>query len=247
LYKEYEKDPSIRIIEYKEPFNFSRANNFAVGHALGDVILFLNNDIEVISSDWLERMVEHALRKEVGIVGSKLYYPDHSIQHAGIILGIGGFAGHSHKHFLGESKGYINRLRLIQNYSGVTGACLMMRKAVFYELEGFDEQYALALSDIDLCLKALSKDYLIVWTPYAELYHHESKTRGYEDNEIKQKRFKGEIERFKHKWSTELARGDEYYNPNLTLSAEDFSIDLKKIQGAVRMKPGFMLDGDKHQ
>ena len=190
LYDEFKKDPSIRIIQYKEPFNFSSVNNFAVGHTRGDVILFLNNDTEVISRDWLERMVEHVLRREVGIVGSKLYYPDNTIQHAGIILGIGGLAGHSHKHWPGDATGNMNRLRLIQNYSAVTGACLMMRKDVFHELGEFDEQYDLALSDIDLCLKAISNDYLIVWTPYAELYHHESKTRGYEDTPEKIKRFK---------------------------------------------------------
>jgi GT2 family glycosyltransferase len=244
LYDEFRKAPSIRIIEYKQPFNFARANNFAVGHARGDVFLFLNNDTEVISRDWLERMLEHALRKEVGIVGSKLFYPNNTIQHAGVILGIGGFAGHSHKHSPGNATGYINRLRLIQNYSAVTGACLMMRKVVFHEIGGFDEQYDLALSDIDLCLKVLSNDYLIVWTPYAELYHHESRTRGYEDDEKKQRRFKGEIDRFKQKWSALLERGDEYYNPNLTLSAENFSINPNPVNVSVRVKPGFRMDQD---
>jgi len=248
LYDELKQNRSIRIIEYKEPFNFSCANNFAVGNTIGDVILFLNNDIEVISHDWLERMLEHVLRREVGIVGSKLYYPDGKIQHAGVIIGIGGFAGHSHKRSLGKAPGYINRLRLIQNYSAVTGACLMMRKAVFYEIGGFDEKYDLALSDIDLCLKALSANYLIVWTPYAELIHRESVTRGYEDDENKQRRFKGEVDRFKRRWSTVLERGDEYYNPNLTLSAEDFSIDSNPVNVTVRMKPGFGMNqgGHKH-
>jgi len=245
LYDELKKDPSIRIIEYKQPFNFARANNFAVGHARGDVFLFLNNDTEVISRDWLERMLEHTLRKEVGIVGSKLYYPNNTIQHAGIILGIGGFAGHSHKHFPGNATGYINRLRLIQNYSAVTGACLMIRKDVFHEIGGFDEQYELAISDVDLCLKAISSHYLIVWTPYAELYHHESKTRGYEDNEEKRRRLKGEIDRLKQKWSGFLERGDEYYNPNLSLSAENFSINPNPLNVSVRVKPGFAMDQGK--
>jgi len=244
LYDGLKKDPFIRIIEYKEPFNFARANNFAVGPALGDVILFLNNDTEVISRDWLERMLEHTLRREVGIVGSKLYYPGNTIQHGGVILGIGGFAGHSHKHSPGNATGYINRLRLIQNYSAVTGACLMIRKDVFYEIGGFDEQYDLALSDIDLCLKALSNNYLIVWTPYAELYHYESKTRGYEDDEEKQRRLKREIDQFKQKWSGFLQKGDPYYNPNLTLSAENFSINPKPVNVSVRIKPGFTVGQD---
>jgi len=218
--------------------SFSSANNDAAGQALGDVLLFLNNDIEVLSQDWLERMLEHALRKEVAIVGSKLSYPNDTIQHAGVIVGVGGFAGHSHKYFPIKHKGYVNRLRLIQNYSAVTGACMMIQKEIFYELEGFDEHYALAGSDIDLCLTALSKGYLIVWTPYAELCHHESKTRGNEDTEEKQKRFKGETDRFKQKWSGFLDLGDMYYNPNLTLSAEDFSINSGPVNVSFRSKPG---------
>ncbi|MBE0682585.1 MAG: glycosyltransferase [Anaerolineales bacterium] len=224
LYAELKKDPVIKIIEYNKPFNYSRANNFAVDHAHGDVILFLNNDTEVISSNWLERMLEHTLRREVGAVGSKLYYPDNSIQHAGVILGIAGFAGYPHKHSPGNVAGYINRLRLIQNYTAVTGACLMMRKAVFYEIGGFDEQVDLALSDIDLCLKAQSHEYLIVWTPYAELYHHESKTRGNENSLEKKARLRKEMDYFKQKWAKFLLQGDPYYNPNLSLDYEDFRL-----------------------
>ncbi|MBK8783850.1 MAG: glycosyltransferase [Anaerolineales bacterium] len=224
LYSELKKDPVIRIIEYKEPFNFSRANNYAVGHARGDVILFLNNDTEIISPNWLERMLEHALRAEVGGVGAKLYYPDNTIQHAGVILGIAGFAGHSHKYSPGNAAGYINRLRLVQNYTAVTGACLMMRKVVFYEIGCFDEQYELALSDIDLCLKAQSNNYLIVWTPYAELYHHESKTRGSENTNEKTARFRKEIDYFKYKWASFFLKGDPCYSPNLSLEYEDFRL-----------------------
>jgi GT2 family glycosyltransferase len=238
LYEELQKNTAVRIITYKEPFNFSRANNYAASQALGDVFLFLNNDIEVVSPDWLERLLEHALRKEVAIVGAKLVYPNNTIQHAGVILGIGGFAGHSHKYFPRNAKGYINRLRLIQNYSAVTGACMMIRRDVFYELGGFDEQYAIAANDIDLCLKALSNNYLIVWTPYSELYHHESKTRGNEDTEEKKSRYNQETTRFRQKWSVILDRGDDYYSPNLSLSSEDFSINPDPVNMAIRIKSG---------
>jgi len=246
LYEELQKNPSIRIITYKEPFNFSCANNYAASQALGDVFLFLNNDIEVLSQDWLERMLEHTLRKEVAIVGSKLCYPNNTIQHAGVILGVGGFAGHSHKYFPRNAKGYINRLRLIQNYSAVTGACMMIRREVFYELEGFDEQYAIAANDIDICLKALSNGYLIVWTPYSELYHHESRTRGTEDTEEKKSRYGQEIARFKQKWSVILDRGDAYYSPNLTLSSEDFSINPNLVNKLARIKYKFISKTSEH-
>lgn len=236
LYKELKKNPSIRVVPYNETFNFSSANNYAANQARGDVLLFLNNDIEVLSQDWLERMLEHALRKEVAIVGSKLYYPNDTIQHAGVILGIAGFAGHSHKYFPGNAKGYINRLRLIQNYSAVTGACMMIRKDVFYELGKFDEEYALAASDIDLCLKALARNYLNVWTPYSELYHHESKTRGQDDTPEKIKQFEKETRYFEQKWANFLLQGDPYYNPNLTLSSENFGINPKPINVSIRTK-----------
>ena len=246
LYEELRNNPFIRILDYKESFNFSSANNYAVNLAIGDVLLFLNNDTEVLSQDWLERMLEHALRTDVAIVGAKLYYPNDTIQHAGVILGIGGFAGHSHKYFHRKANGYINRLKLIQNYSAVTGACMMMRKEVFYELGGFDEQYAIAANDIDLCLKALSKNYLIVWTPYSELYHHESKTRGNEDTEEKKRRFSQEIARFQKKWPRILDRGDYYYSPNLTLTSEDFSVNPNSINTSARSSLDFLSSNPKN-
>jgi len=240
LYKDLQQHSNINVIEYNQkPFNFSKINNFAVGYAHGNVLLFLNNDTEVINSDWLESMLEYAIRPEVGIVGAKLYYPDGSIQHAGMILGISGIAGLTYKHASHTSTGNFYRLLLPQNLSAVTAACLMIKREVFSELGGFDEQYALAASDIDLCLKALSNDYLIVWTPYSELYHHESKTRGNENTKQKRARFDGEIARFRQKWSTELERGDDYYNPNLTLSSENFSINPNLVNASPRIKPGF--------
>jgi len=234
LYEEIEKNLSIKIIEYKQPFNFARANNFAVEHTRGDVLLFLNNDIEVISHDWLERMLEHAMRRNVGAVGSKLYYPNDTIQHAGIILGIDGFAGHVSKHFSRKFPGDLNRLTLIQNYSAVTGACLMIRREVFQKVGGFDEGYELAVSDIDLCLKIVSNHYLIVWTPYAELYHHESKTRGYEVLPEQQARFMRETAYFSRKWALWMEEGDPCYNPNLSREYADFSLNPRVRQSGFR-------------
>ena len=225
-YYEYlqNKYNNIVLLEWKDKFNYSAVNNFASKYANGDILLFLNNDTEVINENWIEEMLMYAQRKDVGAVGAKLYYPDDTIQHGGVILGIGGIAGHSHKFFPRASFGYFRRLVVVQNLSAVTGACLMMRKDVFNEVEGFDEGYPLAFSDVDICLKVREKGYLVVWTPYAELYHHESKSRGYEDTPEKQERFKKEIELFKKKWGHILEKGDPYYNPNLTLEKEDFSI-----------------------
>ncbi|MGI1690924.1 glycosyltransferase [Thermoanaerobacter uzonensis] len=216
----------IRILVWNDIFNYSAINNFGARHAKGEILLFLNNDTEVINSDWLERMIEHVQRKDVGVVGAKLYYPGDTIQHAGVIIGIGGFAGHSHKHYPSTSPGYFGRLKVVQNLSAVTGACLMVRKNVFEEVRGFDEEYPVALSDIDFCLKVRNKGYLVIWTPFAELYHYESKTRGYEDTPEKVERFKKELEIFTKKWKDVLQKGDPYYNPNLTLKNEDFSIRI---------------------
>ncbi len=224
LYNQLKKNNKIRVIKRNKPFNYSEVNNFAAQEAKGDILLFLNNDTEVRNSDWLERMLEHAERKVVGAVGAKLYYPDNTIQHGGIIIGIGGAAGHSHKLYKGEDYGYCARLAVIQNLSAVTGACLMMRKNLFQELGGFDENYKLSFNDVDLCLKIRSKGYLIVWTPFAELYHHESKTRGYEDTQEKVERFESERALLSQRWAEILNNGDPYYNINLTLVKEDFSL-----------------------
>jgi len=214
---------NIKILWFSGEFNFSLINNFASHYAKGDLLLFLNNDTEVINPDWLREMVSHAIRPEIGCVGAKLYYPDGTIQHAGVILGLGGIAGHSHKHFSYKDPGYFRRLHLIQNLSAVTAACLMVKKDVFFEVGGFDANLKVAFNDVDFCLKVREKGYRNLWTPYAELIHHESKSRGYEDTPEKQKRFRKEIEYMKKKWGDLLLR-DPYYNPNLTLDREDFSI-----------------------
>ena len=171
-------------------------------------------------------MLEFAQRTDVGAVGAKLYYPNNTIQHAGVIIGLGGVAGHSHKHVPRSGHGYMGRLNIIQNLSAVTAACLMVRRQVFDEVSGFEESLSHAFNDLDFCLKIREKGYLIVYTPYAELYHYESLSRGFEDTPKKQARFKKEIEIIQQKWKHVLEAGDPYYNPNLTLDKEDFSLRL---------------------
>ena len=224
LYDELKTRDSVKVITWENPFNYAAVNNFAVGYTKGEILLFLNNDIEVINADWLERMLELAIRKDIGAVGAKLYYPDKTIQHAGVIIGIGGIAGHSHKYFTKISNGYVGRLQIVQNLSAVTGACLMMRREVFEEAKGFDEEFLLALNDVDLCLKIREMGYLVVWTPYSELYHYESKTRGHNDTPAKKELYEREVRLFQKKWKGFLEKGDPYYSPNLTLEKEDFSI-----------------------
>jgi GT2 family glycosyltransferase len=222
----------VRVLEYDLPFNFSALNNFAVKHARGDVFLFLNNDTEVIDSNWLTALLEQAQRKEVGAVGCKLLFPNGMVQHAGIVLGLNngsrekGVAGHSHKWFSG-SHGYFGRIDVIQDVSAVTAACMMVRRDVFEEVGGFDENLAIAFNDIDMCLKIRRKGYLIVYTPYASLYHHESYSRGYEDTPEKINRFNEEVKLVRERWSSVIDAGDPYYSPNLTLWREDFSIKLE--------------------
>lgn len=221
-YRETEKDKRIRIITWKKEFNFSGICNFGVANAKGDYILLLNNDIEIITPDWLEQMLMFAQRTDVGAVGAMLYYPDDTIQHAGVILGIGGVGGHSHKYFKRGEYGYASRLTIAQNLSGVTAACILIPREVWEEVQGLDEGFAVAFNDVDLCMRIRKAGYLIVWTPYAEMYHYESKSRGQEDSPEKQERFNGEVERFLERWDEELKAGDPYYNLNLTLDKEDF-------------------------
>ena len=168
-------------------------------------------------------MLMFAQRSDVGAVGAMLYYPDDTIQHAGVIIGLGGVAGHSHKNYQRGHMGYMYRLTIAQNVSAVTAACMMIPRRVWDEVNGLDESFAVAFNDVDLCMRIRKAGYLIVWTPYAELYHYESKSRGYEDTLEKKKRFEGEVRRFQERWRKELEAGDPYYNPNLTLDREDFS------------------------
>lgn len=215
---------NIEIINWEGPFNYSAINNYGVQFARGEHILLLNNDTKVITPEWLEEMLMFSQRADVGGVGAKLYYPDDKIQHAGVIIGIGSTAGHQHKGANRGDYGYLGRLIYAQNLSAVTGACMMVRRSVWDEVGGLDTKFAVAFNDVDFCLRIRKAGYLIVWTPYAELYHYESKSRGYEDTPEKQKRFAKEIQRFQTRWRKELGDGDPYYNPNLTLDREDFSL-----------------------
>lgn len=211
-----------KILRYDGPFNYSAINNFAVSRADGSIIALLNNDIEVIAPDWLSEMVSWAAQPDVGCVGAKLYYGDGRIQHGGVILGLGGVAGHSHKYFPKEHPGYFYRLKILQNLSAVTGACLVVRKEIYEQVGGLDEKnLPVAFNDVDLCLKVREAGYLNVWTPYAELYHLESVSRGPEDNPEKIERFKREITYVKTRWKLVP---DPYYSINLTLNREDFSL-----------------------
>jgi glycosyltransferase involved in cell wall biosynthesis/LmbE family N-acetylglucosaminyl deacetylase len=218
-------DKRVCFYEYNVKFNYSKINNYAVkNYAQGDYLILLNNDIEIISEDWIEELLSFAQRKEIGAVGAKLFYPDDTIQHAGIILGLGGVAGHSHKYFPKDSLGYFCRLQLIQNLSAVTGACLMVEKAKYNEIGGLNEQQlSIAFNDVDFCLRLREKKYLNIYTPYCMAYHHESVSRGTEDTDKKQQRFKTEIDYMRATHIHEL-RKDPYYNVNLSLIHEDFSL-----------------------
>ena len=220
----------VRVIEFDGAFNFSAINNFAVRHTTSSVLAFLNNDLEAIHADWLTEMVSQAMRPKIGAVGAMLYFPDDTVQHAGVILGIGGLngtpsvAGHAFKDAKRGSEGQRNRLRLVQNYSALTAACMVIRRETFVEVGGFDEdQLAVAFNDIDFCLRVQRAGYRNLWTPFAELYHHESASRGIEDSPEKLDRFAGEISVMRERWTAVLDR-DPAYNPNLSAEFEDFSL-----------------------
>lgn len=210
------------VLRDDRPFNYAALNNNAVQHARGSVIGLLNDDVEVINGDWLGEMVSHALRPEIGAVGARLWYPDNTLQHGGVIL-VGGVAGHAHKRLPLGAPGYFRRAVLIQNFSAVTAACMVLRKEVFLDAGGFDEDLRVAFNDVDLCLRIWQRGYHNLWTPYAELYHYESATRGHEDTPQKQERFYREIEFMKQRWGA-LLLNDPAYSPNLTLDREDFSL-----------------------
>lgn len=217
----------IKVLTYNKPFNYSAINNFAVSHATGSVLTLLNNDVQIISPNWLTELVSHTQREDIGCVGAMLYYPDERIQHAGVIIGLGGCAGHSHKFYKRGSKGYTGRLVCTQNYSAVTGACLALRKSVFIEVHGLNEEnLAVAFNDVDLCLKVQAKGYRNLWTPWAELYHYESLSRGEDNTKSKRKRLNKEVAYMKDTWNTTKST-DPYYNTHLTSIREDFSLGLK--------------------
>jgi glycosyltransferase involved in cell wall biosynthesis len=227
-------DSRIRIMHDSRPFNYSELVNSAAERVSGELIGFVNNDIEVISPEWLTEMVSHALRPEVGAVGARLLFPDDTVQHGGVILGIRGIAGHAHKKLSRHAYGYFNRAVLIQGISAVTAACLVIRKEVYFKIGGFNEVLKTAYNDIDFCLRLREAGYRNIYTPYAELYHHESATRGYDDTTEKQRTLGFEGQYMKKRWN-QLLLNDPSYNPNLTLEWEDFSfawpprVDLRHL------------------
>ena len=223
LFAKLRLDPRVRIIPYSGAFNYSAMNNMAVSHARGEVIALLNNDIEVKHPSWLEEMVSHAIRPDIGAVGAKLYYPDGRIQHAGVVIGLGGLAGHAFCFETGDEAGYFGQAKLTRAVSAVTGACMVVRRSVFNEVGGLNEMnLKVAFNDIDLCLKIQAAGYRNVFTPFAELIHHESASRGYEDTPEKQARFQTEVEYMQATWD-EVIKNDPFYNPNLTLRGSNYA------------------------
>lgn len=221
-YEELEKRyPNVKVVKWEGPFNYSAINNFGAKYADGDYFLLLNNDTEVITPDWLESMLGYCQREEVGIVGAKLLYPDNTVQHAGVVVGIAGFAGHILTGYDRNAVGYLWRLITTQDESAVTGACLMVKRSVFEELRGLDESFAVALNDIDFCLRAGALGKKVVFTPDACLYHYESKSRGLENTPEKKERFQKEVAHFRARHAEFLKAGDPYYNPNLSIVRGD--------------------------
>lgn len=223
-YKELES-LGVKIVTYQGNFNYSKINNYGESFASGDYLILLNNDVEVITPSWIEEMLMYAQREDVGCVGCRLLYKDDTIQHAGVVVGIGSVAGHAHKYLHKDAYGFMSRLQIVQNMSAVTAACLMINKADYEAVDGLDEGFQVAFNDIDFCLRINRLGKLNVFTPFSELYHYESKSRGAEDSEEKVKRFQSEIKRFESKWGLWLT--DPYYNDQLTLLKEDFSLKMK--------------------
>ena len=223
LFAYYERVQSehdnVHIVTWEGEFNYSAINNYGARFCDGKYLLLLNNDTSVITPDWIQEMLMYAQRSDVGAVGAMLYYPNETIQHAGVCLGMGGVAGHFFDSDKKGSLGYMGRLLYPQNMSAVTAACMMLRREVWETVGGLDEGFAVAYNDTDLCMRIRKKGWLIVWTPFAELYHYESKSRGLDDTADKQNRFNNEVSRFKKRWAKELEIGDPYFNPNLSLKS----------------------------
>lgn len=230
-YKKLEENPAIRVITYEGDFNYSKINNLGVSQTTGDYVLLLNNDTQVITLDWMEELLMYAQRKDVGAVGAKLYYEDNTIQHAGVVLGLGAHrtAGHSHYRVSYNNLGYMGRLCYAQDVMAVTGACLMMRKSLFEQLGGLDESFAVSLNDVDLCIRAWKAGCVNIFTPFAELYHYESVSRGLDDQGEKAQRYNRESEAFRAKWKELLEQGDPYYNPNFSLDRSDFALKYEPV------------------
>lgn len=232
-YKTLEGQEKITVVTYEGDFNYSRINNYGVGFATGEYLLLLNNDTQVITMNWLEAMLMYAQRPDVGAVGAKLYYGDRTIQHAGVVIGLGAHrtAGHTHYKINYDNLGYMGKLCYAQNVSAVTGACLMVKKSLYDALGGLDEQFRIALNDVDFCLRLREQGYLNVFTPFAELYHFESASRGSDvEDAAKAKRYEEECALFRTRWKELLEKGDPYYNPNFSLDHSDYSLRVDKAE-----------------
>lgn len=225
---------TISVLSYPEAFNYAAINNFAAYNSGGEILLFLNNDISIQDPGWLKEMVIHAIRPEIGCVGAKLYYPDGRIQHAGVILGLGGVAGHSHRYLKDNHGGYYQALSCTRNVLAVTGACLAVRKSIFLEVGGFDEAFKVAYNDVDFCLRVHAAGYRNLFTPWAELIHHEKRSRGDDDTPEKKRLYENERNMMFRKWG-HILLNDPYYNPNLTLFSEDCSLAKKPRDCAPRV------------
>lgn len=230
-YKELEKEKKVKVLHYPEKgFNYSKIINYGVKNTDGEYIVQLNNDTELLTSDWLEKMIGMNQREDVGAVGVKLYYPDGTIQHAGTIIGVHGVAGHVFRGVYKNTHGYFARESHIQNLSAVTAACMMAKRSIYEEVGYMDENFAVAFNDIDFCLKIIQSGKLIIYNPFVELIHYESKSRGAEDTPEKQKRFQNEIDLFYKKWGDYKKKGDPYYNVNLRLDSDQYDIKQEKIK-----------------
>ena len=226
---EISKDHRVKVVHDDGSFNYSRINNEAVKQSRGKYIVLLNNDTEVITLDWIEELLMYAQRPDVGAVGAKLYYPDKTIQHAGIVIGLGAHrtAGHTHYKVASNNLGYMGRLCYTQDVSAVTGACLMVKRSDWDDVGGLDESFEVSLNDVDFCLKLRAKGLLNVFTPFAELYHYESASRGSDLVGERAERYNRESAHFRDKWKEVIDKGDPYYNPNFSLDRSDFTLRSK--------------------
>lgn len=230
-YKELEKNEKIKVLYYPEKgFNYSKIINYGVKNTDGEYIIQLNNDTKLLTPDWLEKMVGMNQREDVGAVGVKLYYPDGTIQHAGTIIGVYGVAGHVFRGLYKNTHGYFARESHIQNLSAVTAACIMAKRSVYEEVGYMEEAFAVAFNDIDFCLKIIKSGKKIIYNPFVEFTHYESKSRGAEDTPEKQERFKKEIDLFYERWGEYKKKGDPYYNINLRLDSDQYEIKQEKIE-----------------
>lgn len=230
----YEKleqtNKNIRVVHYEGSFNYSKINNLGAEYAKGDYFLLLNNDTELIAPDSLAELLGYCMRDDVGIVGARLFFPDDTIQHAGVVIGFGSIAGHAFVNTPRGEGGYENRIVCTQDYSAVTAACMMVKKSVFQQVHGLTTEFEVAFNDVDFCMKVRALGKLVVYNPYAEFYHYEMKSRGVEDSPAKVARFQREVARFAECWPEIVEKGDPYYNPNLALDRPDFALANRKTR-----------------